>query len=180
MSRTSLLKIFRVTHLYFGVFIAPALLFFAFTGAVQSLGLHETNREHPNYKPAHWIETLAQIHKKQTDVLPVRRSRPKADTGAAALPGPAANDPAAHIHHGQPEAAGSAPVAGPQTESQTESWSPAQGPPPQQPHPSRPLLPAFRARFPCVFSSSSSAWAWFRPPSPASICPTSTCVIDGL
>jgi len=32
-----LLKYLRLLHLYTGVFIAPALLFFAFTGALQTL-----------------------------------------------------------------------------------------------------------------------------------------------
>jgi hypothetical protein len=40
MSATTL-RLFRKTHLYFGLFISPALLFFAFTGAVQTLSLHE-------------------------------------------------------------------------------------------------------------------------------------------
>src|SRR6185312_16022638 len=35
------LKSFRTLHLYFGASTAPALLFFAFTGALQSVNLHE-------------------------------------------------------------------------------------------------------------------------------------------
>ena len=73
MPQPKLSKLVRLVHLYFGVFITPALLFFAFTGALQTFGLHETNRDHPNYKPAHWIQVLAQIHKKQVDTVPVRR-----------------------------------------------------------------------------------------------------------
>ena len=86
----SLLQILRVTHLYVGVFIAPALLFFAFTGAIQSFGLHETNRDHPNYKPAHWIEVLAHIHKKQNVVVPVRKPLPQAPDAPASHPVPPA------------------------------------------------------------------------------------------
>ena len=99
MSRNGLLRIFRVTHLYFGVFITPALIFFAFTGAIQSFGLHETNRDHPNYKPAHWIAVLAQIHKKQTDILPVHKPQPNADKPLAAA-APDSAEAGAHEHHG--------------------------------------------------------------------------------
>lgn len=68
------LKLFRRFHLYIGIFTAPALLFFALTGALQTFGLHETTQS-SNYKPPAWIVVLAQIHKKQTDVVPVRRPR---------------------------------------------------------------------------------------------------------
>ena len=69
------LKYTRVTHLYLGVFTAPALLFFAFTGALQTFSLHETTHS-SNYKPPAWAVTLAQIHKKQTSVVPVRKFPP--------------------------------------------------------------------------------------------------------
>lgn len=65
----------RYTHLYLGVFIAPALLFFAFTGAMQTFSLHETTRG-SSYKPPAWIATLAQIHKKQTMTVPVKKLPP--------------------------------------------------------------------------------------------------------
>lgn len=65
----------RLIHLYLGVFTAPALLFFAFTGALQTFSLHETTRG-SSYKPPAWAVTLGQIHKKQTPVVPVRRSPP--------------------------------------------------------------------------------------------------------
>lgn len=65
----------RYTHLYLGVFIAPALLFFAFTGALQTFSFHETTRG-SSYKPPAWIVTLAQIHKKQTMAVPVRKLPP--------------------------------------------------------------------------------------------------------
>jgi hypothetical protein len=58
--------------LYLGVFTAPALLFFAFTGALQTFSLHETTRG-SSYKPPAWAVTLGQIHKKQTPVVPVRK-----------------------------------------------------------------------------------------------------------
>ncbi len=69
------LKLFRQVHLYIGVFIAPALLFFAFTGALQTFSLHETTPG-SSYKPPAWAVTLGQLHKKQTTIIPVRKQRP--------------------------------------------------------------------------------------------------------
>lgn len=68
-------KAIRVSHLYLGVFAAPALLFFAFTGGLQTFSLHETTRG-SSYAPPAWLASAAQLHKKQTVVLPVRRARP--------------------------------------------------------------------------------------------------------
>jgi hypothetical protein len=83
-SSHTVLKYLRLIHLYIGVFIAPALLFFAFTGALQTFSLHETTRG-SSYKPPAWAVMLAQIHKKQTPVVPVRKvpSPQSADKGAA-------------------------------------------------------------------------------------------------
>jgi hypothetical protein len=71
------LKLFRQIHRYVGLFIAPALLFFSFTGALQTFSLHETTPG-SSYKPPAWIVMLGQVHKKQTTTVPVRK--PKADT----------------------------------------------------------------------------------------------------
>lgn len=82
MSRSSVhafLRICRLTHLYLGIFTAPALIFFAFTGALQTFSLHETTRG-SSYKPPSWIVTLGQIHKKQTPVVPARKGQ-VGDTG---------------------------------------------------------------------------------------------------
>jgi hypothetical protein len=75
-SKRAFLHYTRYTHLYLGVFIAPALLFFAFTGAMQTFSLHETTRG-SSYKPPAWIATLAQIHKKQTMTVPIRKLPPR-------------------------------------------------------------------------------------------------------
>jgi len=80
----------RYTHLYLGVFIAPALLFFAFTGALQTFSFHETSRG-SSYKPPAWIATLAQIHKKQVTTVPARKLQPPAGEAAR----PAADKPQA-------------------------------------------------------------------------------------
>jgi hypothetical protein len=74
-SSHTLLKYLRLIHLYLGVFITPALLFFAFTGALQTFSLHETTRG-SSYKPPAWAVVLGQIHKKQTTVVPVRKVPP--------------------------------------------------------------------------------------------------------
>ena len=73
-AKAPLLKLLRSVHLYIGAFTTPAILFFAFTGAIQTFGLHETNRDHPDYKPARWVAVLGQLHKKQSPVLPARRA----------------------------------------------------------------------------------------------------------
>ena len=80
-----MLRFLRVTHLYIGVFIAPALLFFAFTGALQTAGLHEP-RPGTTYKPPHWAEVLGQLHKKQT--IEVRARKPQ-QYGPKTAPAPA-------------------------------------------------------------------------------------------
>jgi hypothetical protein len=71
-SSHQLLRYLRLIHLYTGIFIAPALLFFAFTGALQTFSLHETTRG-SSYKPPAWAVMLGQIHKKQTPIVPVRK-----------------------------------------------------------------------------------------------------------
>lgn len=65
------LKTTRQVHLYLGVFFAPALLFFAFTGGLQTFSLHETTRG-SSYTPPAWLVSMAQLHKKQTTVKRVR------------------------------------------------------------------------------------------------------------
>jgi hypothetical protein len=97
------LKYVRLIHLYLGVFITPALIFFAFTGALQTFSLHETTRG-SSYKPPAWIVTLGQLHKKQTTVVPVRKLPPpekaatpadksRSDTASPAQPSPAVPKP---------------------------------------------------------------------------------------
>jgi hypothetical protein len=102
MSRThTFLRYIRLVHLYLGVFITPALIFFAFTGALQTFSLHETTRG-SSYKPPAWIVTLGQLHKKQTTVVPVRKlpapekaaaPTDKSQSDAAAQPTPAVPKP---------------------------------------------------------------------------------------
>jgi hypothetical protein len=81
--KRSFLHYIRYTHLYLGVFIAPALLFFAFTGALQTFSFHETTRG-SSYKPPAWIVTLAQIHKKQTMTVTPKKAPPSDAEGGKA------------------------------------------------------------------------------------------------
>lgn len=69
------LKFARLLHLYLGVVTTPMLLFFAITGGLQTFSLHETTRG-SSYTPPAWLASMAQLHKKQTTVMPVRRPRP--------------------------------------------------------------------------------------------------------
>lgn len=80
------LKLCRTIHLYLGVFTAPALLFFAITGGLQTFSLHETTRG-SSYTPPAWLATAALLHKKQTISAPPKRPR-VADVAAPAA-GPA-------------------------------------------------------------------------------------------
>ena len=77
----------RQLHLYLGVFFAPALLFFAATGALQVFSLHEA---HGDYQPAPLIEKLASVHKDQKFELKARKPE-KPKPAAAEKPRPAAH-----------------------------------------------------------------------------------------
>ena len=72
MSR--ILKNSRLLHLYLGVFTAPAIIFFSITGALQTFSLHETTRG-SDYKPPKIIAELSQLHKKQTLVVPTKKTQ---------------------------------------------------------------------------------------------------------
>src|ERR1700733_15164361 len=52
----------RQWHAYIGVFIAPSVLFFALTGAIQIFNLHEA---HGSYTPAPLLEKLSAVHQNQ-------------------------------------------------------------------------------------------------------------------
>ena len=69
-AKVRLLKLARRIHLYIGLFSAPALLFFAFSGALQTFSLHKYGSD---YRPASWIAVLGELHKNQTAQLPVRK-----------------------------------------------------------------------------------------------------------
>ena len=116
----ALLRVLRKLHLYLGVFTAPALLFFAFTGALQTFSLHETTQG-SSYKPPAWITSLAQLHKKQTTEVPVRRPRPDAPRPDAARSG-------ALPDHREHSASKAAPSSAPQSANQQPAASPVPRP----------------------------------------------------
>jgi len=69
----------RQVHAYLSVFVAPTILFFAFTGALQLFGLHEA---HGDYRPPALIEKLGMLHREQKFALKPKPQR--------LLPSPAA------------------------------------------------------------------------------------------
>lgn len=71
----------RQYHRYFGIFFTPAIIFFAFSGALQTLGLHESHD--PAARPIAWIEWMGSVHKDQR-VPPAAESKGAADHGPAA------------------------------------------------------------------------------------------------
>jgi len=82
MSKQSL----RQWHAYLGLFMAPSVLFFALTGAVQVFSLHES---HGDYRPPAIIEKLSSVHKDQVFAMGDHHGPPapegsagKADVGA--------------------------------------------------------------------------------------------------
>lgn len=91
-TKHGLLKAARLIHLYLGVFITPALIFFAFTGFIQTFSLHETTRG-SDYKPPAILAELGQLHKKQTLVLPARRQPPPTATPTPGAAQPDAGTP---------------------------------------------------------------------------------------
>jgi len=84
------LKYSRLLHLYLGVFAAPAIIFFSITGALQTFSFHETTRG-SSYQPPKLFVQLAQLHKKQTLVVPEKKPQPPAKPGGDK---PAADKPA--------------------------------------------------------------------------------------
>ena len=52
----------RLWHSYIGILIAPSVIFFALTGALQIFSLHES---HGSYTPPAFIEKLSSMHKDQ-------------------------------------------------------------------------------------------------------------------
>jgi hypothetical protein len=70
----------RRWHSYIGLFIAPSVLFFAITGAIQIFNLHEA---HGSYRPAILLEKLSAVHKDQVFEEP-RDHQPPDEQPAAA------------------------------------------------------------------------------------------------
>jgi hypothetical protein len=75
----------RQWHAYVGLFIAPSVLFFSLTGAIQIFNLHEA---HGSYRPAVLLEKLSAVHKDQVFEEPHDRSEPDHDAPHAATGAP--------------------------------------------------------------------------------------------
>ena len=81
--RTNWLKTIRLLHRYMGLFFAPAILFFAFSGAIQTFDLHKANAR-TGYAPPTWVLEMAQIHKSQNMNVAKAQSKPKKAESEAA------------------------------------------------------------------------------------------------
>jgi hypothetical protein len=69
----------RTWHSYIGLFIAPSVLFFSLTGAVQLFSLHEA---HGSYQPPALVEKLSSVHKDQVFAFGDHHTpAPQADAG---------------------------------------------------------------------------------------------------
>jgi len=80
------MKQVRKVHFWLGTFFAPAIVFFALSGALQILGLHEGSGA------MGWVAKLAQIHKDQSIGTIERRARPPRPEGTPE-PARAGRDP---------------------------------------------------------------------------------------
>ncbi|MDP9057790.1 MAG: hypothetical protein M3N34_10790 [Pseudomonadota bacterium] len=95
----------RKLHQYVGLFFTPAILFFAFSGALQTLGLHENHGAGP---PAPvWIQWMASVHKDQRLLHPVPDEGAAADKGA---PGQPQHDERADHHRAEHGDKGPSPL----------------------------------------------------------------------
>jgi hypothetical protein len=84
----------RRWHSYIGCFMAPSVLFFALTGALQLFSLHEA---HGQYQPAPIVEKLSSVHKDQVFAFGDHHAQPDAvhevaKSEADAAPASPAND----------------------------------------------------------------------------------------
>jgi hypothetical protein len=91
--RASTQRRLRQLHNWTGVFFAPAIFFFAFTGLLQTIGLQDRRG---SYIPPAWIATVANLHKHQMATMPHRPDRPR----PAAAPAVAHDDHDDHDHEG--------------------------------------------------------------------------------
>ena len=80
------LAFIRRIHSWLGLFIAPSVVFFALTGAVQLYGLHEARGA---YQPPAIIEKLGMVHKDQVFKTKPKRAAAPAKPAAAGAAAPA-------------------------------------------------------------------------------------------
>jgi hypothetical protein len=73
-----MIKYLRQVHFYLGVFFAPSIIFFAFSGALQTFSLHENHNGLPGIP---WVTALAELHKNQR--IPATWTGNEAETAPA-------------------------------------------------------------------------------------------------
>jgi hypothetical protein len=78
------MKNIRLIHFYLGIFFAPLIIFFAFTGTLQVFKLHESYRETPG-TPGDWIAWLGNVHKESAWLTP-RVSQPRPPSAMSPKP----------------------------------------------------------------------------------------------
>jgi hypothetical protein len=71
-----MLKFIRNFHLYSGLFFTPAIIFFAFSGALQTFDLHQSRED--VYTAPEWIAAIAEVHKNQR-LHQIAPDKPSAD-----------------------------------------------------------------------------------------------------
>ncbi len=81
-------RLLRQLHLYVGMLIAPSVLFFAITGALQLFTLHEAHRD-SGYTPPAIVEKLSEVHIHQRFAASPKK-RPAAPKAGAVAPVPPA------------------------------------------------------------------------------------------
>jgi hypothetical protein len=77
-----MIKYLRLVHFYLGVFFAPTIIFFSFSGALQTFSLHENHQGKPGIP---WVTALAEVHKNQRVPETWTAKEPAADPAAKAV-----------------------------------------------------------------------------------------------
>ena len=65
----------RLLHRYLGLLLAPSILFFSFSGALQLFHLHEADPGE-TVQPPRWIAAMASAHKDQSTEVHEKKLRP--------------------------------------------------------------------------------------------------------
>jgi hypothetical protein len=93
------MKTIRQLHLYLGTFFAPAIFFFAFSGALQTFSLHES-KDDGSYTAPSWVMTIASIHKDQRLANPHKHAHAVApvEPHVEAAPAPTHDEEQAEPH----------------------------------------------------------------------------------
>src|SRR5690349_2922525 len=81
-----MIKYLRLVHFYLGVFFAPTIIFFSFSGMLQTFSLHENHQGLPGIP---WVTALAEVHKNQRVPETWTGKEPEAEAAKPAAPAPA-------------------------------------------------------------------------------------------